>query len=252
MCTDTARHTVGAMAMIKVRRGTRRRAAARELAIFAAAYLTYFGVRAVTQGRADDAFRHASALVRFERSLGVSWEQDVQAVVVGSHLLTDAANAVYIYGHWPVLLVTGLLLYRYRREHYYLLRNACLLSGAVGLVIFALYPVAPPRLLALPLVDTVTLRAPGYRDVLPPSLVNEYAAMPSFHAGWIVLAGVVVFGASHNRAVRAFAVAIPVLMVFAVIATANHFVLDVIAGSAIALAALPVVRRWRGGSRGAA
>jgi hypothetical protein len=123
----------------------------------------------------------------------------VQAVVLDSHRLTDAANFVYIYGHWPVLIVTGALLYRYRREHYHLLGNACLLSGVVGLVIFALYPVAPPRLLDLPLVDAVTRHAAGYRVVLPPSLVHEYAAMPSFHAGWIVLAGVV---CSARRATR--------------------------------------------------
>jgi hypothetical protein len=216
----------------------------RELAIFAAAYLTYFGVRAATQGRADVAYRNAISLVRCERWLGVSWEPEVQAVVLGSHLLTDAANAVYIYGHWPVLIVTGVLLYRYRRDRYYLLRNACLLSGVVGLVIFALYPVAPPRLLGLPLVDTVTLRAPGYREILPPSLVNEYAAMPSFHVGWILLAGVVVFRATHNPALRILAVAMPASMAFAVVATANHFVLDVVAGSLIALAALPALRVW--------
>jgi membrane-associated phospholipid phosphatase len=104
----------------------------------------------------------------------------------------------------------------------------------------AVFPVAPPRLLDTPLVDTVTLRSPGYRQLLPPSLVNEYAAMPSFHAGWNLLAGIVVFRATRNIAARAFAVAMP----FSVVATANHFVVDVVAGSAIALAALPMLRVW--------
>ena len=71
---------------------------------------------------------------------------DVQNTVVGSGILLDAANAVYIYGHWPVIIAGGILLFRYRRRHYYNLRNAALLSGLVGLVIFALFPVAPPRL----------------------------------------------------------------------------------------------------------
>ena len=108
-------------------------------------------------------------------------------------------------------------------------------------MIFALFPVAPPRLTDLPLVDTVTRGTPGYRLLLPPSLVNEYAAMPSFHAGWNLLVGIVVFRSTHNPLLRAFAVAMPVAMALAVVATANHFVIDVVAGVVIVLAALRLV-----------
>lgn len=143
-----------------------------------------------------------------------------------------------MYGHWPVLLGAGVLLFRYRRSDYRVLRDACLLSGLFGLVIFAAFPVAPPRLTNLPLVDTVTKNAPGYRLLIPHSLVNEYAAMPSFHAGWNLLVGIVVFRATRNPLLRAFALVMPVAMGFAVIATANHFVLDVIVGVGIVLVAL--------------
>ena len=64
----------------------------------------------------------------------------MQSTVAGSRLLQDLANAIYIYGHWPVLIVAGVLLYRYRREHYYTLRNACLLTGLLGLFVFASVP----------------------------------------------------------------------------------------------------------------
>ena len=77
-------------------------------------------------------------------------------------------NAIYIYGHWPVLIAAGFLLYRFRRDQYYTLRNVCLLTGALGLFVFALFPVAPPRLTDLPLLDTVTHGTPGYRQILPP------------------------------------------------------------------------------------
>ena len=221
------------------------------MAIFAVAYLTYFGVRAVTEGDAEGAVRNAEAVIRLESSLGLSWEHDFQNLVVGSDVLTDTANAVYVYGHWPVLIATGVVLYRYRRERYYVLRDGCLVTGVAGLVIFALFPVAPPRLIDLPLVDTVTLRSPGYRQLLPPSLVNQYAAMPSFHAGWNLLAGIVVFGATRSLVVRAFAVAMPAAMAFAVIATANHFVIDVVAGTLIVLAVLPFLHRRSGLRSGA-
>ncbi|HET9738622.1 MAG TPA: phosphatase PAP2 family protein [Solirubrobacteraceae bacterium] len=213
----------------------------RELGIFAVAYLVYFGVRAVTEGTAATAMNNAMDLIRFEQRLGIAWEGSMQEGIVGSRLLVDVANAVYIYGHWPVIILAGVLLFRRRRDHYYRLRNACLLSGLVGLAVFALYPVAPPRLTDLPLVDTVTRGAEGYRQLLPQDLVNQYAAMPSFHAGWNVLLGIVVFQATRHPLLRAVAVAGPAAMVFAVVATANHFVVDVIVGVAIVLAGLAVL-----------
>ena len=219
-------------------RSLARREPLRELGIFAVAYLVYFGVRALTEGTAAGAMHNAMDIIRFEQRLGIAWEQAVQDSVVGSRLLLDAANAVYVYGHWPVIIVTGVLLYRHRRSQYYRLRNVCLLSGLIGLVIFALFPVAPPRLTDLPLVDTVTRHAEGYRQIVPPELVNQYAARPSFHAGWNVLLGIVVFHATRNWALRALAIAGPLAMVAAVVATANHFVIDVVAGVAIVLAGL--------------
>lgn len=209
----------------------------RQVLIFAAAYLTYFGVRAFTEGRVDRALANAASLERLERWLGIAWEGAIQSVVAGSQLLQDIANSIYIYGHWPVILAAGVLLFRYRREHYYSLRNVCLLTGALGLFVFAFFPVAPPRLTDLPLLDTVTEGASGYRQILPPSLVNQYAAMPSFHAGWNLAVGIVVFRATRHWALRLFALLMPVAMAFSVIATANHFVIDVVVGVALVSAA---------------
>ena len=214
------------------------RAARRELAVFALAYGIYFGVRALTEGAPWRAMANARELFRLETSLGIDWEGAVQSVVVRSQVLVDAANAVYIYGHWPILIAAGVLLFRHRPAHYYRLRNVCLLSGLLGLFIFALFPVAPPRLTDLPLIDTVTRDSDGYRQIFPASLVNQFAAMPSFHAGWNVVLGVVVFQATRSRLLRAFAVALPAAMILSVVATANHFVADVVVGVAIVLAAL--------------
>ena len=213
-------------------------AGVRELGAFALAYLVYFGVRAFNEGSAPEAVANALKLIRFERDLGIAWEGALQEAVMGTRALVDAANAVYMYGHWPVIILTGLLLFRYRRAQYFRLRDACLISGLVGLVIFGLFPVAPPRLTDLPLVDTITRDDAGYRQIIPPSLVNEYAAMPSFHAGWNVLLGVVVFEATRHWLLRALAVVVPSAMVVAVIVTANHFVVDVVAGVGIVLACL--------------
>ena len=210
----------------------------RQRGIFALAYLVYFGFRAITEGNARDAVAHALGLVRLEQDLRINWEQPLQEAALRSRILVDAANAVYIYGHWPIIVIAGVLLFRYRPAHYFRLRDVCLMSGLVGLVIFSVYPVAPPRLTDLPLVDTVTRDDAGYRQIFPPSMVNEYAALPSFHAGWNVLLGIVVFGATRHWLLRALAVAGPAAMVVAVVVTANHYIVDVVAGVAIVIACL--------------
>jgi hypothetical protein len=239
--TTPSLHTPGSVSRVAAHHVPRRWR--RELGLFLLAYLTYFGVRAVTEGSSAVAFENARALIRLEQQLGIFWEARIQEVVLESRLLAEFANAVYIYGHWPVIIAAGVLLYRYRRPDYVRLRNAFLVTGAVGLVIFALFPVAPPRLTDLPLIDTVTKGAEGYRLVVPRSLVNQYAAMPSFHAGWNLLVGIVVFGATRHLLLRALSVLGPASMMLATVATANHFVIDVVVGSAIVLAGLALVTR---------
>jgi hypothetical protein len=221
----------------------RGRAAMREVALFVVAYLTYFGVRALTEGSVDRALANAASLFRLELHLGVAWEPALQRAVLDHRVLVDSANAVYMYGHWPVILLAGALLFRYRRRHYYQLRNTFLLSAAFGLVIFALLPVAPPRLTDVGIVDTITEHAGRYRQLVPPSLVNQYAAMPSFHAGWNIVLGIVVFQATRRALLRAFAILGPIAMALAVVVTANHFVVDVAAGATIAIGALLLVQR---------
>lgn len=221
----------------------RRHSGRRELGLFALAYLTYFGVRALTQGSVPRAVSDALGVMRLERLLGIDVEQPVQALIGGSHTLVDLANGLYIWGHWPLLLVGGVLLFRLAPRHYYRLRSVCLLSGALGLAVFAMFPVAPPRLAPSGLEDTIALHAAAYRTVLPPALVNEYAAMPSFHAGWNLVLGIELFRSTRRLALRAFAAVMPVAMAFAVVATANHYVLDVVAGALTVCLALAVVSR---------
>ncbi len=211
---------------------------ARQVAFVGAAVLLYFGVRGLTQGNVDDAVDNGLALLRLEHRMGLAWEAWAQELILGRPLLVDLANWVYIWGHWPVIAATLVWLHHAHRRHYLLLRNAMFLSGAVGLVIFASYAVAPPRLLDVGLADTVTLHSTSYRVLQPPGLVNKYAAMPSLHVGWNLLVGITLFRVARRWPLRVFAVASPLLMAVAVVVTANHYVLDGVAGSALSLAGL--------------
>jgi membrane-associated phospholipid phosphatase len=195
----------------------------------------YFGTRGLTAGQPHVAVEHARDVLAVERRLGINLERSSQAAVEGSDWLVDLANWIYIWGHWPVIAVVLLGLALRRRTLYLRLRNGMLFSGTIGLVIFATYPVAPPRLASLGLVDTVTERSRAYRVLQPPAFVNQYAAMPSLHVGWDLLVGLALIAAAGPVVLRVIGVVLPALMASAVVITGNHYVLDVAAGVALAL-----------------
>ena len=200
----------------------------------------YGGVRAVTEGSVEQAVANGEAVERFERTLGIAWEQAAQSVVLGRPVLVTAANWIYIWGHWPVIIATATVLYVSRPMYYRVFRNALITSGLIGFAFFYAVPTAPPRLLGNGFADTVLDYSHAYRALQPPSLTNQYAAMPSLHFGWNLVVGVVLFAAFAGVAVRAFAVVMPFAMAFAVVATANHFVLDVLVAAVIVVIGLGV------------
>lgn len=198
------------------------------------AALLYFAVRMVTKEAESTAFENAENLLHFERLFGLDWELSAQSLILDNHALVTMWNWIYIWFHWPVILGALFLLFRYRRSHFLLFRNALFLSGAIGLIIFVTFPVAPPRFIT-GFEDTVTNLSTSYKYLQPPAIINKYAALPSFHVGWNVLAGLVIFQATRIRIVKVFAIVSPTLMTAAVVFTANHWVIDAIVGSAIAL-----------------
>lgn len=216
-----------------------------QFVLVSGAALLYFLVRGLTQGEAADARRHGIDVLHFEQRVGLDIETGAQEFVLRHRALVTFANWVYMWGHWPVVAVTLLVLYLRQRDAYLHLRNAMFVSGAIGLVIFASYPVAPPRLLGDgAFVDTVTKWSHSYRVLQPPSLVNRYAAVPSLHVGWNLLVGIALWTSFRSRPVRCFAVVGPSLMCVAVVVTANHYVIDAISGAALALFGLMVAVGW--------
>lgn len=221
----------------RTRRGGAR-ALALQLSLIVGAALAYFGVRGLTEGSESTAVEHARGVLRFERTLGIDIEQGVQSWILGHNWIVTAANWVYIWGHWPVITITFFWLYRRHHGSFLLLRNAMFISGAIGLVIFMSYPVAPPRLMPAGFVDTVTELSTSYRVLQPPALVNKFAAVPSLHVGWNLLVGIMLYRTLKHPVARIAALGGPLLMASAVVLTANHYVFDVLAGSTVALAGL--------------
>jgi membrane-associated phospholipid phosphatase len=219
------------------------RGAARESAVILFAALVYAGVRVLTEGNRHEAEANGRRLLDLERALHLDWEAALQSPVLAHRWLTTLVNWDYIWGFWPVLAGSAVLLYARHRDEYALLRNSIFLSGLIGFAFFALLPVAPPRLVDPQLTDTIRRGAGWYRTVQPLDLTNQYAAMPSLHFGWSLLVGHAVWRAGRRAAAYAFAVLMPAAMAFAVVATANHYVVDVLVGGIVAALALALASR---------
>ena len=210
-----------------------------ELLLILPAYFSYHLVRGAVSGRAEAAFSNADRIIDLERSLGIFWEVQLQGLILGHQPLIDFFNGVYIWGHIPVVGALAIWIFAFRRDAFARYRNAFLISGAIGLVVFVTVPVAPPRFIfEAGFVDTVTQHSEAYRVLQPPAFVNQYAAMPSLHFGWNLLVGVALFETTRPWQMRAFGLIMPLFALAGIVLTGNHYILDAVAGGAVAMASL--------------
>ncbi len=236
---NCSRARPSALGLFSLRRSWAALALLREVIIILAAALLYFAVRGLVDARVVDAYGNARSVIRFEQWLGIFHEPAMQRLVVPHDALVAVANWVYIWGHWPVIGLTLVWLHARHHDVYSRFRNAILISGAIGLIIFATFPMAPPLFMTdFGFWDSVSARSNNYRVLQPPSLVNKYAAMPSLHFGWNLLMGIAWASNATTRAGRVFGWLMPIAMLLAIVVTANHYFLDGVAGGALALVGL--------------
>lgn len=215
----------------------------REVAFILILTFTYFLTRGFIRGRKDDAFANARHLISLERTLHVDVESAFQTLVMHHRWLEDFVNVYYLAGHLPVLIGVAVFLYWRHPSSYRWFRNAFLISALIGLSIYVWLPMAPPRYLP-GFVDTMAQSGNGLDGSAVGLLYNPYAAMPSLHCGWAALAGFVVLMSARPWWGKLIGLLIPLGMIFTVIATGNHYVLDVVAGLIIIAVSL-VLSAWQ-------
>jgi hypothetical protein len=215
-----------------------------EVLFIVSAYALYLVVRGAVEGREGEAFDNAEQVIDVEQWIGIFWEPDLQGAILPHEAAEWLVNAIYVWGHLPVIIAVAVWVYASHRSQYSLFRNAFLISGAIGLLVFFLLPTAPPRLLQqYGFVDTASKSA-SYYVWQPPALVNQFAAMPSLHFGWNVLVAAALVANLHGHW-RYAALLMPAAIGGAAVLTANHFFLDLAAGAVVALAALWLARWLR-------
>ena len=215
------------------------RFAAFELALWAGLYGAYLAVRGFAISEPSVAFDHGARLVGFERTIGLFHEAGAQAALAWGQ---SFFSAYYMACFAPLILGVLVWLGLRHRDRYRELRTLLLLSLAIAVVFYVLYPTAPPRLLpGLGIADTVGLSGGHDSGSFAGIKFNPYAAMPSMHVGWSLLVGIVGFRTARRLPLRVFFALHPFVMAMTVTATGNHYFLDSIVGATVALTAVALV-----------
>ncbi len=210
----------------------------RQVLLFMVAYQLYRLTRGLVNHpeAATTAFANARELIGIERGLRIFVEPSVQAFTSGQQWLLDAASWMYINAQTSVTLGALVWLYMFRNKSFYFVRNMFLVAFGIALIGYSLYPTAPPRFFpewgffdavsdftGVP-QDSVTINA----------LFNPYAAVPSMHVAFALMIGVPLSRLVKWRALKIFWAVYPLIVLFVIVATANHFIADAVLGAAAA------------------
>jgi hypothetical protein len=203
----------------------------------------------------DAAFLHSYAILDFEWRHGFFVEARIEHFFLHWTLLVQGFDVFYAVGHAVGTIGILVWLYLKRREHYAFIRNMFAVTTGIALVVFTVYPTAPPRMFpnygfADPEQMLHLVAAGGAQ--LNSYTYDPYAAMPSLHVTYAILVALGIVIAERGSIWRFAAVLYPCLMVATVLITANHWILDVVgacvtvAGSAVLLTGIRRLRSWIG------
>ena len=217
----------------------------REAAVGLGVYALYLGVRQLkirTGGRARAA-RNAERVLALERRFGLDVEPFVQGLLLPRTRVVAALNVAYV--TLNVGLTVGWLIHLFRRRdpEFHRLRRAAVLATLGAQPVFLLFPVAPPRTLD-GFVDTIAeVSKLDLERGLVAEVYDPIAAMPSIHVAYAVVTAAGIAATARRPWLRRAAPAYPPVVALVVFATANHYVLDALAGAGLAGAALRLARR---------
>jgi membrane-associated phospholipid phosphatase len=218
-----------------------RRDLLRQIALWAGFAASYELVRWAVAGDQQDAIANARALIHAERYLNLFFEPGLQRAALDSpRFLIHSADWTYWLAQFVVVLSAFVWVYLYRNQIYRPFRNAFFLANTVGLIVYFAVPMAPPRLFAGEgFVDTLRrYESLNMHSGIVRGLANQYAAMPSLHAADALVVGVMLCAATTRPLLWVLFLAWPAWVSFALLATGNHFWLDIAAGLVLGALAL--------------
>jgi membrane-associated phospholipid phosphatase len=213
-----------------------------QLGLFVAAWAIYDIARWVAAGELGPATDNARWVMDLEHSTGIAVERSVQQALDAGWATWLLSN-VYLAAQLAV--VPGALFFLYRRSPaiYRRLRDTILATWMLSVPIFALFPVAPPRLAGIGMADTVSDQAAVALTGHSTVFYNPLAAVPSLHCGFAFAIGIALAAAARTRWTKALALTWGPIVALSVVATGNHYVFDIAAGLLVSVAGYVVGTR---------
>jgi hypothetical protein len=212
-----------------------------------AGYELYDVVQARTSGDADTANRYGRAIAHAEQVTHLDPERAFNRLATDHAWLGIVSGYWYGLAHVTVTAAVLIFLWNRRRPDYARMRTALIVMSLIGLLVFWLLPVAPPRFATPGLTDTLAVHDILGAAHVHKGLVDLYAAMPSLHMAWATWCAIAIVATTpRERWRRHLAWLYPTAMAVDVLMTANHYLADIAAGavlSGVCCAAFLVRRR---------
>jgi hypothetical protein len=217
----------------------------------------------------EPAFHHAEAIIQVQRNIGLYFEDRLQRWYLDLPLdgIIRFWNVYYGVLHFVVAAFALVLLFRKAPERYRVWRNTLAFTTLLALIGFASFSLMPPRLLDDPGIyggcqvyadaSPDELEARGLQAGDPPcdefgyvdtvaeyggwasfgseemaAVSNQYAAMPSMHIGWSTWCALVLAPLMRRRWLKALVISYPLLTLFDIMVTGNHYWIDGLGGLA--------------------
>lgn len=213
-----------------------------EIGLVLGLYWLYSVMRSASPDRVALATSNAHLVEAIQNSLGFDIELWLNGLFVRHQWLADASSVWYQITHMVVTVAVLLWLWWRRRSSYGPMRTSLAVLLVAGLATYWLFPLSPPRFALHGSVDTMAANPvlfAGRESVT--GLANLYAAMPSLHVAWAVWCALAIVMTTRSRW-RYLAWGYPVTTTFVVLGTANHYLLDAVAGTVYAVGAYALTR----------
>lgn len=220
-----------------------------QLVVVVIAYKLYQNTRGLINDQlgASQAFTNADWILSTERFLNLDMEKGIQDFARSVPGLSDASALMYMNAQFSVTFGAMIYIYLRHNQAFGFVRNLFIGAWALALVAYIVMPTAPPRLVpGLGIHDAVaemTKIDPADQNNGVSKLFNPYAAVPSMHVGFSLMIGIPLARLSKHKATRIFWACYPVVVLFVVMATGNHFFLDGVFGALVVGISAIVARR---------
>jgi hypothetical protein len=175
--------------------------------------------------------RHGRSMLHVDRVLHMNWSEPMNHWLVHHDWLSDVLSGYYVVMHLGMTALTLVVLWvngpRYRYH-----RNVLIGSSLIGLAVYWAYPTAPPRLIDAGFHDTVAAALP-FAYKVETARANLYAAVPSLHMAWALWVAIALWSITTRWWLRLLAALHPLVTAVTVLATGNHYTIDLLAGIAL-------------------